>query len=524
MPQLNAKFYSYSKRTNSTKRPLVTTEGVQLPITINDNNSSILYPHIRLQYVAAEPYQYNYVHIPVFRRFYYISDWVFNGDGTWTAVCTVDALASWRDEIYASGGMIDRAQTYNQVPAYDPRIPDNKYPAILDSKQYIIGFNSSPLAYQFSQGSFVLGCITTPSNSDGEPTTDATTVGSATYYIITAAEMARLIFTMRATRMTDQEWSNIGLDWVQQLDFLGVLNSWAEMNKTAINPLQYIVSAKWFPFQITSSNALEYITLGGWSTRAQGRRLSSTSQHIGPVQSIPLNTLPVGMSLDPKLYPLYEPYATYSLRTPWGVFDLDSNMMAELILDTRAITYDYYVDLISGRAVFVVQGTPGGFQYLIMRRDVDLALDIPLTQITFDKMGQISNWVSLGTRMLNDLPAGAVKGIQSMGTDTRIMGQAVRDTTTDLQKIISNRPSAVSTTTTAAAFTSDLIHMEIVVTRYRITEPNPELFGAALKRNVTSLQDYSGYVQMDGTTFSANCTDTERDEILQYMLGGFYLE
>ena len=61
MPQLTATFYQFTKRRNSTMRPSST--GTQLNIIINDGASSLLNPSIRVQYVAAEPYQYNYCYI-----------------------------------------------------------------------------------------------------------------------------------------------------------------------------------------------------------------------------------------------------------------------------------------------------------------------------------------------------------------------------------------------------------------------------------------------------------------------------
>ena len=520
-----ATFYSFGKRTNSTKQPA--SGGDQMTIIIDDDASSLLNPTIRVQYIgrrtdpAGEPYQYNYVHIPLFRRYYYVTDWAFNGDGTWSGYCKVDPLASWKAEIVASGGIIDRAYMANNTVVSDSTIVDTKYPAKLDAVQYAIDFATSPLKSVFSQGSFVMGCI-----CHQEQGVSAPTVGSVNYYRVDSAEMVKLLASM-ISQTGSLDWDELG-DWgstVHALDFLGVADTWLATTKTAINPIQYIVSAKWFPFTITQVGSPEPINLGGWSTGAVGQPLLNTQQVIGPISS---NGIPDVNSLTPPLnrdyYPPVAPYATYTLKTPWGLFDLDPNVMAILMRTSGGkLQYTYHVDLISGRAVFQVIGNPV-FNFPLIRRDVDLALDIPITQITFDKLGQITNWVNLGTRVLNDLPAGVMSGIKSMGSDTRVMGAAVRDTASDIHNIMTFAPTSLSTTTTSAAFTSDIALMLLVITRYKTIDRSPELLGIPIKHSVPSLTGYSGYIQMIVTNFSASCTSQETDDIISNLLEGMYLE
>ena len=52
-------------------------------------NSKTSFGPTRLELLLSTYKLYNYVKIPLFARFYYISNWTYNADGTWTA-------AAWR--------------------------------------------------------------------------------------------------------------------------------------------------------------------------------------------------------------------------------------------------------------------------------------------------------------------------------------------------------------------------------------------------------------------------------------------
>lgn len=89
---MEARFYSFSKRNNSTKIP----DGSGVIYNINlKQNTSILSPTISVDFA---PYNYNYVFIPSFSRYYHISNW-FYSDGLWWINLTEDYLASYKNQI-----------------------------------------------------------------------------------------------------------------------------------------------------------------------------------------------------------------------------------------------------------------------------------------------------------------------------------------------------------------------------------------------------------------------------------------
>ena len=118
---IQATLYSMTKDRNSTAIP--SGGGWTMDIRLKDG-CSIIAPGVIFDFgLQGNPQEYNYLHIPDFGRYYWINDWTYDR-GLWIAGCTVDALASWRDEIGASSQYIARA-----AAAFDGAISDSLYPS-----------------------------------------------------------------------------------------------------------------------------------------------------------------------------------------------------------------------------------------------------------------------------------------------------------------------------------------------------------------------------------------------------------
>ncbi len=352
-------------------------------------------------------------------------------------------------------------------------------------------------------------------------------------------------FVGAMTAATTDDWANLGV--TNNPLYTVYLNT----QKTGMNPLQYLVSIKWFPFEINEiwfQNGIarsqeEPVFLGGWNTTAEGHRLLKTWVNAPSLTQDSVNLCyntswirdvdDLG-DYSTEYFPPIEPYASYNIATPWGVFELDPNVMAQILREpkpanpsdpggpNRKLAFRYEIDLISGMGKFYLYSNT--ITKLLFRRDVQIGQDIPITQITKDSFQQISNWASLVTRGLNDLPAGVCKGIQSMGSDTRVMGTAVRDTFDDIHKLMTFAPSANSTANTACAFTPAMSSHVLYITRYRTVNQMPDLVGRPYKHEESTLWRYSGFVQMDVARLDIPCTDIERNQIHDFMIGGFYIE
>lgn len=528
---MNIKLYRFAKRTNSTAQPVESganpTPSLSLTgAKINDGNTSILNPEItlpdRAQIDQVQLSQFNYAYIPLFARYYHINNWSFNGDGTWTAYCSVDVLASWKTNILSSGGYVQRS--YTSMETAD--IADPLYPAtntfVTNYEDGFTGLKGNP-----AQGTFVVGILSS----------QAPNVGAVSYYIVTSAQMAVLVSAMMATSSGDA-WADI------------TLQSETAM-KSIIDPLQYVVSCKWFPFVPDSGiSYTDDIYFGSWATTAKGHKLSVSSGYYQTAhlvissQNEQIQFIEGGLTYNwgywsyirlPYLaeestdgyYPLFDQYANCSLVTPWGVFDMPTpvihNLNKHASTNSRAkLYYRIRADLISGEGTFWVvarpyKGTTSDLDapITILKRNVMVAKDIPLVQVTINNAALSQGALTMAGQVMpaiGGLLVGDVSGVAALG-------KSIVQFDVDAHK-----PSVKSTACGTTSITQDIEMLSYEETRYKTIPLARELTGTLRKAYVSSLSGFTGYLQMDVTTFAASCTGTEKDEILSFLSNGVYIE
>ena len=457
--------------------------------------------------------QYNYVHVPAFSRYYYISNWGYNGDGTWTAACTVDALASWKARILLSSGYVGR----RNAAQINNGIVDNLYPPEPLTFVTLQDSFRTEMYPNLNQGTFVLGVLSS----------NAPNVGAAAYYYITADQLANLVNAMAR---------------VGTADFSLVTSMGSDVIKSLVNPMQFIVSCKWFQFGITYAGTYEQIKLWGWNTSAYGFRLSDTSIALPTANSnwhlILRDIDAVESGINVSQYPTYPPFAEYSFITPWGTFELDPFMMHRIYRDysagNRYLNYRIQVDWISGTGTLIVDAdfNPPGVtesspsynphkRYEFARKEIVVALDIPLAQVSLDYMSIAKSGIEA---------AGAAGNVGAWITNPIQHGAGIANNMLDIiGKSLS--PAVQSTAGAAAAFTPLIEHVIFQMKRTKRVSTAPALFGNPWKGYVETINSlaasgstYAGYIQMDEILFEAPCADSETKEVTDAMMAGVYIE
>ncbi len=528
-----AKFYRFAKRGNSTLVPTDSPgEFIQRTIKINDAGSSILSPAIRVELGANNLLQCNYCYIDAFNRYYYISDWHFNADGTWTAFCTVDALGSYSASIKGSAGYVGRA-----AGTYDEDIIDAFYPA---KSEFLTKFISYPtgLDADLGDGCFILGIVSA----------DAPNCGAVSYYLLDANELTTLV----------QKLVGVG-SGASSVDFSTVDSITGDVLKSLVNPFQFVVSCKWFPFDpdlitLYSQPQTGTIKVYNWDSGINPKKLAQSevlieneyvplkvNEYVVTNPQTEVQSIAIDNTIDMADYPQAAPYTSYSMITPWGTFDLDSNIMRDLMKESdyskRKIKTTLRVNLISGTATLIIDtshlsiaktdaGQPTATGSLaenrfheFLRREVDLAVDIPLSQVSFDYVsiaksglaavgaaGNIGGWISN--------PVGTAADVASSTIDAVAGAMS---------------PSAQSSTGAAAAITADIQRISIQTISYKTIGKAPLMFGRPLKKAVSQLSSVvsSGatFVKVDYSEFSnSDCLDAERESIIAALKDGVYLE
>lgn len=111
---MELKLYNFSKRANSTKVP-ADSSAVTKSVTLKEN-TSLYSPSFLL---SGNPTGYNYCKWN--DRYYYITDYIYEGRNTFTIACNMDLLATYKSAILATSAFV-----LYSTSNYDVNIPDTR--------------------------------------------------------------------------------------------------------------------------------------------------------------------------------------------------------------------------------------------------------------------------------------------------------------------------------------------------------------------------------------------------------------
>ena len=358
---INVDFYSFAKKHNSTAVPS------SAPLTFAcelKEGCSIIYPIVGLSNGSAwNPATYNYARIAAFNRYYYVTDWSYEG-GLWWATLNVDVLASWKTAIYNTTEYVERA-----AKTFDGAIIDAMYPAKMTYTRSYCGWNGlvllgSPWAETLENGVYIVGIINN----------DDVAVGAVSYYAFTPAQFSNF----KSYLLGSLDWTGATL---QPMDVS------ENLFKAMFDPFQYIVSINWFPFSYTLISSLTLqtdIKIGWWEIENIDHYIFSVP-FVDFTKQLAIHTHPLASTRGKYLN--ISPYTTYILHAPpFGVFELNTKIIADANFNSDGwanILVNIRVDLISGKAMLSVNVTPAGPRTSIIILDIEavLSIQIQLAQI-----------------------------------------------------------------------------------------------------------------------------------------------
>lgn len=493
-------FYTFSKKTNSTKIPstaaLTVTCQAKIPL-------DVINPTIQLQLTggaAANPSAYNYAYIAAFSRYYWIRTWRNIGP-LWEADLEVDALASWRTNIGSQSCYVYRASY-----SYDLLVPDNLYPTKARTRVLNVSLpkpwtvnGASASGAVADSGCYIAGIIST-SGTD--------------YYIFTPAAWSLFIQRLQENAYYER--------------VLGVFGA-AEYPeaKVAVNPMQYISSVKWCP--------VGYGASGSWClhTDSQIATVNVGVSYVSVAELGANNCWTVDTSNLSSVYDIdtttsdfihpqaddrgdwlnYAPYTSYELfYPPLGLIELDPVMIQKypylrisLSLDSRTCTF-----------VLEIYVHDNSTHRVIYRGSGSFGVDVPVSAI-----------VQPGTSPLSYLRSalGVVGGIASgaagnyLGAATSILGGVSSAIGTAVAGQIPHLSSMGGPGSTAAMSGSPRLY----VTHWYMADDDLADKGRPLCSTRT-ISAIPGYIMCDSDHVSIACTRQELQTIKTAMAAGFYYE
>ena len=483
---ITVNFWStFSKRKNSTAQPPAQAD--QILYCVLKSDSGILNPTLEIGWpMSSSPASLTYAQIPSYSRYYWVTDWQWSG-GLWLCSLMVDPLASYKAVIGASSRYILRA-----AADYNPDLIDDLYTATAKINDYTTTASYN-WAASITAGHFVLG-ILNRSQHLGMP---------VTYYDISPPEIRDLMSIMFPEDV--DSWDS------------AITSANESLIRAIYDPLQFIVSCKWFPCPI-SHDDYELVGFGNWS----GSHLSASGsdQIVGDPVSNPADwmgftmrlNLPQGWASRPARERSAPACHIYLIINPWGIIEIDPID----VCDAAGLIVNAYPDYISGdcrlEVLAVIPGTPAT-ERLIYQRNATIAIDIPLVRPTTNIGGVLSSLAGFAASA-----AIAASGGGAAAASTMMAGANLANAAVSMQPTMSGGGGAMSGMINIIGGNATL--------RVRTAEFPPEAnseFGRPLCA-IRTISTIPGYIKCGDGDIQIAGFDDERIAISEYMTGGFYYE
>lgn len=464
-----ARFYKFSKRENSTMRP-AENAGLVYSISLKED-TDLNFPDIIMNVGMGAVPEWNYVYIPQLGRYYFIEKWTFIEHRMWNASCRVDVLATYKYDIGAQTHYVVRSASRR-----DNTISDMLYPATTDASTQVSYAQSLWTVHDevtVNNGSFVVGIDSYDAR-----------FGSLDYYILGYNDLSDLCDYL----VNDMIQNGVN-------GFTDVDASIA-LQRSLVNPLQFIKSCIWFPIAYDSlktlGTAADVYALS-YDTGVDGYRLGNVA--VYEPSAINITRLNHPQYSDHGSYMNAAPFTSVQLKIPpVGIIDLDATVIANA--ETLAITHT--VDLITGKVIIELKS---GVKTL-NRLSTQLGVPIQLSQVTRDYIGAVTSAVGAVASAASGNFVGALNGI----------GNMAHSAAPKVNSIGSN-----------GGFADLYGDIELMYTFYTQCEINNFERGRPLMRMV-QLGTLSGYMEVEHADVICDGTLEELIMIRNYLENGFYYE
>lgn len=457
-------YNNFSKKKNSTLQP---SGGTVYNITLKNPCSTInpvfLIDGVNLQ---ANYCKWN-------GRYYYIDNIVLRNNNVYELHCSVDTLATYKASIGSSTQYVVRSSA-----DFDTYVSDAYYPTKADVEKDLSTISVGGAVYggfpenTLSRGTFVVGIA----NSDPD------TNGGVSYYEFNNANFRKFCQAM----FLNVSYFDEGMS---SLDI--------KSYKMQFNPMQYIISCKYFPWLPADGN-ISSIPFGWWSVGGGFvcRRMVSAVHYDCFNGSVTLKKHP---QVSRGKYLNASPFTQMSFRMyPFGEFPIDSSKL----VDETTLNVNVAVDEISGQGVLSVY--KDGVQYV--HASAQIGVDIALTQVLQNYSQVASDVIGLVNpiSILSSFGTSVLQGINDIKKDSMAQVKVQGSTGSMAQFVTGTQP---------------FMHY----TFFKLVDEDNSGKGRPLCKNRT-ISSIPGYIECSDVHLTINGTPAEKDEIVNYMQTGFFYE
>lgn len=493
--------YEFQKRHNSTRRP----EGASWDLNgVLREGSSLITPTISFEFASdfspmSNSYglKFNYAYIAKFARYYWITDWTYEG-GLWHAAMKVDVLASFRPHIRAASAFVAYA---DYVTNGD--LPDNRLSMLSAKSAARQDAIFSKLGQNDTGGGVIILMVT------GKNSTAA--------FAMTPGDISNLMNNIVSWGNATFDESSMNPYMPNPNDPLGqqiwdaLKGSCAWWKRVAVNvgsngsAAENLRAAVQLPLDIVDiPGTSQQICLGQYESNVYAKKISNRILYDQCVVTIPWRWTDDWRNNEPytEIY-LFIPFVG-NMKMPNG------DIMGETSLKIYAT-----VDLISGDAIFRVFAEPSDF--LVASYSVNIGASYPIGASNISP-GQTVTGLS-----------GAVGAIAAGAKLGGAAGAAVGTLGAITGIIAANTPNSSSVGGGGGGATQGVSGrcMCTVITHdvnQSPTSPDGNAIMGSPTMRVMSLANMTGYVETRGAAVTGNMTATEHAELNALLDSGIYIE
>lgn len=454
----NVVFYNFPKKINSTKRPDANTESVTYSCNMLDD-CSIISPKISIAGAdnTFNPRRYNYAYIADFDRWYFVSDWVYS-QRIWNAMLSEDVLASWKNGIGNSKQYITRASA-----ALSNNIIDGRYATTTTNTKKTDAF-TTPFVSSRDSGTYIISVLGNGTDMIG-------------YYAMNRANYINFATSL-----------------------FGSGGLWEQLMNDLVDPLQYIISVRWFPISYDSFTGTPLSTLFiGFKAVVVSCKALSYYSWTGS-GTVKLSEHPLTTSLGPWVNS--GPYTRRSVywppigEIPLNCIDISQNVVSNI--RAYRLTIIFTLDIPSGMGTYQIKNA----DTVISSGPCKLAVDLPLAGQQVDFGGILGGALQTIGSAVDVDPVGTVSGV-------------VDGVKTAFPQVLSR-----GSTGSVTVFSETPVCISIF---YSLVNRAPNIYGyPAMFEDFVNA--FPGYLEVEKPVLSIPATDQEIEKILSFMREGFYYE
>lgn len=470
---MQATFYQFAKRTNSTRRPGGGRGfGIDLKAPCN-----IINPEIKIA-TQEDPTGYNYCYLPTFNRYYWVKNWTYS-DGIWTASLSVDALASYRDQIGNSTEYVVRSSA-----KFDPKIVDNLYPTKATVTTKTMLANTTPFTDnpEGNRGFFVVAV-----NAPGY-----VSFGGVVYLAMGGSTFQALMSAL----LSDTDYLDISAEEIS-----------SNLTKALFNPIQYISKAFWIPCgNAAIGTPVNEIPVGWWKMQNVGNAFVIHNTNDKQVFTFNISTPHHPQHITRGVYTDGTPYSEYTLYCPpFGEIKLNANLFVLQSTLYCRLTVDYR----TGDAVLDLSFNHD-FDTVFFSTSGNVAVSVQLAQIATN----VDELASLGGLIQTAVGAIAGGAAAFFGGGDIVNGIASGAQQTTVQSQSKGGGASVAKYGITPYLTGVF---------YDLVDDNNEDHGRPLCQRV-QLSSIPGFIMVDDPDIELAATAAEIDSVKSYMRNGFFFE